>query len=99
MRRELSSIPKLTWNGFWRKVAINGPCWLWTGRKDKWGRGRAYANRIAHHLMWECRHERRLPRGLLVEQSCGNPSCVRPDHLRTTAIVAAQRQQLLQRAA
>lgn len=85
MRKETRSIVKLTWNGFWRKVSVDGPCWLWTGRKDKWGRGRAYANRIAHHLMWESRHDRLLPRGLLVEQTCGNPSCVRPDHLRTIA--------------
>ena len=74
---------------FWSKVDRNGPtmpgvdtrCWEWTGGKDASGYGKFYwegrtmgSHRAAFLLAYGSEPE-------VVCHKCGNPSCVRPDHL------------------
>lgn len=71
---------------FWRKVQKDpGPCWLWTGAKDRWGygkikigvgRGQRVAHRVAYELLVGA-----IPEGLELDHLCRNKSCVNPAHL------------------
>lgn len=60
-------------------------CWLWCGRRDRDGYGRAYyAGRswLAHRLAYElCVGP--IPPGLELDHIvCDRPGCIRPDHVR-----------------
>lgn len=58
-------------------------CWLWQGAFDSKGYGRLIIGRRevrAHRFAYELAHGP-IPAGLHVRWSCGNPRCVRPDHL------------------
>jgi hypothetical protein len=66
---------------FWKNVRVDDAqaCWPWEGRTGPDGYGR-FKGRPAHEYAYE------LARGALpadggLERSCGNPSCVNPDHL------------------
>ncbi|MFJ8766665.1 HNH endonuclease signature motif containing protein [Streptomyces clavifer] len=75
---------------FWSRVnkigtlaPMLGPCWTWTGHKDRDGygrfalRGRTYlAHRHAYSLLVGP-----IPHGLVLDHLCRNPGCVNPAHL------------------
>lgn len=65
-------------------------CWMWTGAKSggppeygyiaiKNGK-RIKATRV-HRLMWEIKHQQKIPAGMNILHDCDEPLCVNPDHL------------------
>lgn len=81
--------------GFWAKVNKEGPipermpeigpCWVWTGSRDKDGYGTyggaKVGTRKVHRQSWQM-HFGALPEDKPnVLHHCDNPPCVRPDHL------------------
>ena len=68
---------------FWAKVERIGECLEWTGTRLRGGygqfsiKGRGYpAHRVAYEMS-----RGRIPSGLVLDHLCGNPRCVRIDHL------------------
>lgn len=84
-------------DAFWRRVNKQGPepshvpglgpCWLWTGTKDRKGYGRLYVrHEHGRRTTGAHRHGYQLVNGpidpgTLVLHRCDNPLCVNPDHL------------------
>lgn len=67
----------------WKYIQKTDTCWLWMGHTDRSGYGRINQNGIpvlVHRLSWEL-HFGPLPPSKRVKQTCGNPACIRPDHL------------------
>ena len=60
-------------------------CWIWSHSVNRPG-GYGEATLVgvgksgAHRLMYES-HKGPIPEGFVVHHTCGNPSCVNPDHL------------------
>jgi hypothetical protein len=74
----------LQWSKFWEQVHRTEGCWLWVGPMDDYGVGHllVLGRRVAaHRLSWVLANGP-IPDGMCVGWRCGNPSCVRPDHLR-----------------
>ena len=73
---------------FWAKVERrpdNG-CWEWKGSSDLSGYGIVRLDRRlqkAHRVAWLLATVQRP--GLRLRHLCGNPRCVRPDHLAPSA--------------
>ncbi|MGQ5576710.1 HNH endonuclease signature motif containing protein [Streptomyces sp. ECR3.8] len=61
-----------------------GPCWRWTGSKDRDGYGiynhRQNATRYVHRLMYELVKGPIQP-GLVMDHLCRLPICCNPDHV------------------
>jgi hypothetical protein len=56
-------------------------CWIWDGMSD--GEGFAsFRGRRAHRVMYEFVHGETLPQSDHIIQSCGNRTCINPEHLR-----------------
>jgi len=73
---------------FWAKVEKKPGCWIWKGSVTKHGgygeliRGGGDRTKLrAHRVSWELHHGP-IPDGLCIFLRCGNPLCVRPEHLR-----------------
>ena len=101
-RRRPSTIRAANWTAiqehcrFWSRVNKHGPivrpelgpCWLWTGCKDRkgYGRfpknlgGRRFLGRGAHQYAWVSSFGE-LPPGKVVCHRCDVSHCVRPSHL------------------
>lgn len=65
------------------RLARNGECWEWQGRRGHMGHGIAYANgrpQLAHRVIWEDLRGP-IPDGLELDHLCRNPPCCNPDHL------------------
>jgi hypothetical protein len=69
---------------FWSKV-VKGPyCWEWQGNTKPYGYGSfSIKNRTyrAHRIAYMLEHGS-IPPGLVIDHTCRNTKCVRPDHLR-----------------
>jgi hypothetical protein len=63
----------------------NSGCWLWLGGTDGrngYGRlnPRTWGERQAHRYSYRL-HKGEIPKGLVIDHKCRNPSCVNPEHL------------------
>ena len=69
---------------FWSKVRKTDGCWWWTGGRTENGHGRFWREgRLdgAPRVSLELLIQHRIPRRLYILHRCGNPLCVRPEHL------------------
>lgn len=60
-------------------------CWVWTGSKTTRGYGmlkleRSRTKVMAHRYVWEVAVGP-IPKGLVIDHLCRNPSCINPAHL------------------
>jgi hypothetical protein len=67
-----------------RRLLAYAECWWWEGYRDSQGYGQfklegraVWAHRVAYRIFVG-----ELGEGMEVDHTCGNPSCVNPDHLR-----------------
>ena len=81
-------------------------CWLWTGLVTSGGGmqvhdhvAKAYGTRSATRLAWLATQGTEPPDGARVRHHCGQPRCVHPEHLTTSDLVKAARQQAKAQAA
>lgn len=66
---------------FWTLVEKSNDCWLWMGRLDSQGYGRAGGvSTIAHRKAWILLRGP-IPKGLELDHLCRNRACVNPTHL------------------
>ncbi len=66
----------------------SGDCWEWISSKNAKGYGLVCADgrmRLAHRVAYELEHGP-VPRGLVLDHICRNPSCVRPEHLHVATV-------------
>ncbi|MGW6462577.1 HNH endonuclease signature motif containing protein [Streptomyces rubiginosohelvolus] len=93
MARNDCSPPKSTLtptSRFWSRVnkagtlaPMLGPCWTWTGYRDRDGYGHFYfqgRKYLAHRYAYT-QLVGPIPAGLVIDHLCRNPSCVNPAHL------------------
>jgi hypothetical protein len=71
---------------FWGKVEKSDGCWAWKGYVSKKGYGTFYIDNVrgtcgAHRYSLKASGIN-IPKGLVVDHTCRNRACVRPDHLR-----------------
>lgn len=68
---------------FWAKVDKTEACWNWTAGRDRDGYGKFHLNRdrSAHSVAFELTRGP-VAGGRVVDHTCHNKACVRPDHLR-----------------
>lgn len=66
---------------FWEKAAVTSgqSCWEWQGAKNAKGYGN-FRSRSAHVVAFELTNGP-VPKGLEVDHTCKNRSCVNPAHL------------------
>jgi hypothetical protein len=60
-------------------------CWEWLAGKNTYGYGVFGIGRktyLSHRVSFEYFCGLKIPKGLVTDHECRNPSCVRPDHLR-----------------
>ena len=72
------------WDAFWLKAVVLDGCWAWKGGHNALGyaqfNGGPGRTKAAHRWLWEQLNVR-LPRCLVLDHLCRNPSCINPDHL------------------
>lgn len=68
---------------FWSKIIKTGCCWDWLAYKDSNGYGRFGLNRkiVRAHQFSYVLHNGEIPKGLVIDHLCRNPSCCNPEHL------------------
>jgi len=78
------------------RVDKSGECWLWTGAKNNHGYGSIFANgkqSLVHRVSYEMA-KGPIPAGMVIDHTCHEPACLKPDHLRA----ATQKQNMENRA-
>jgi len=74
-----------TWPRFTAKIVPTPGCHYWVGAPADDGHGRFTANGRtvrASQFLWTAHHRPLPPQVVVLHQSCDEPSCTRPDHLR-----------------
>ncbi|MET8377457.1 HNH endonuclease signature motif containing protein [Streptomyces microflavus] len=75
---------------FWSRVnkagtlaPMLGPCWTWTGYRDRDGYGQFYSQgrKYPAHRYAYTQMVGPIPVGLVIDHLCRNPACVNPAHL------------------
>jgi len=69
---------------FWSKVDASGECWTWQASKTWAGYGRfrlPHKTLSAHRFSYLMEYGA-IPDDLIIDHSCRNRDCVRPEHLR-----------------
>ena len=82
--RSFSSLDAMYEARFWSRVKKTAGCWEWLGQKSKAGYGLFSVGKHkirAHRFSYKCIFGD-LTKGMDVHHQCGNPGCVRPDHLK-----------------
>jgi hypothetical protein len=67
----------------WARVTKAGACWEWTGSVNALGWGYISdqgKTRLVHRVAYELLLGP-IPEGVVIRHRCGNPRCVRPEHL------------------
>jgi hypothetical protein len=96
-------------NQFWSKVSKGAfdDCWLWTGSKSRDGYGYFWAGGVpagarqqwlAHRFAYFA-SVGLVPRGYVLDHTCGSRACVRPSHLEPVTPRENVRRGLLKRVA
>lgn len=73
---------------FWSKVKKSDNCWEWTAFKNSKGYGDfSYKGKSvrAHRFSYELFNDD-IPKGLILDHLCRNPSCVNHEHLEVVTI-------------
>lgn len=68
---------------FLKKIQETETCWEWIKEKNQQGYGRFWDSNSkvsAHRFSYELFKEE-IPKGLVIDHLCRNPSCVNPQHL------------------
>jgi hypothetical protein len=79
---------------FWSKVEKTDGCWLWRAclMPSGYGMFRHAGKAVtAHRVSWLLAYGGELGRGIVIQQSCGNRLCVRPDHLKSSSLRSSSR--------
>lgn len=66
------------------KPELIGPCWVFSGNKDRYGYGRIAINNKtvgSHVYAWTQKHGP-ITKGLVLDHKCRVRACCNPDHLR-----------------
>lgn len=69
---------------FWPRVIKTDSCWIWIGKTDKDGYGKAWFSGKtirANRLSWLIHRGALPPKNRMVLHTCDNPPCVNPSHL------------------
>lgn len=67
-----------------KKYPITKECVVWKKDISKWGYGRVWnkgKRYLAHRYFYTLRYGK-IPKGLVIDHLCNNPSCVNPEHLK-----------------
>lgn len=70
---------------FWSKVDKTDGCWIWMAGGDRYGCFTPYRGSkqlLVHRFSYEMAYGL-IPEGMQIDHLCGEPKCVRPDHLET----------------
>jgi hypothetical protein len=80
---------------FWEKVNKWGPlslvngtlsrCWTWTAAIDEHGYG-IFRNNRAHRVAYRLVRGCAIPKELVTDHLCKNPTCINPDHLEGVTV-------------
>ena len=72
--------------------------WLWRGAKRANGvpfvyapnhaQGGKMSTQCGYRAVYHCQHGKAVPEGYRVFNTCGNPACLNPDHIRTASDAA-----------
>lgn len=80
---------------FWEQVARTDDCWLWIGGAVNSGYGRTTIDGVkwlVHRYAYVVEYGD-IPAGLVIDHTCRNKLCIRPDHLRAVSHVTNVRAQ------
>lgn len=66
------------------KTRQEGDCWIWTGKRDKWGYGHVRVGekiKLAHRVAYELEYGPFDEALEVLHPMCGRPACINPEHL------------------
>ncbi len=91
-RAGIKAVPRPVWDRLAERIEFASGCWLWRGKRDKFGygvfqppEGSGRTSR-AHRLTYE-ELIGPIPAGMVLDHLCRTPQCVNPWHLDPTSIL------------